>query len=401
MYLHRDIEKVLKTQIKSFSAIAVTGPRQTGKSTLLRNLFGKDYKYISFDDPLTRETALSDPELFLDRAGDYLILDEIQYATPLIPYLKMQIDADRQKKGKYILTGSQQFQMMKSLTESLAGRIALFQLLPFSVFEFPGNIAKGKNNYKTRDSFETFCLKSAFPEPLLTKGLDYEVWLGAYIQTYLERDIRSIHNIGSLREFLQFMRLAASRCSQVLNLNEISREIGVSFNTIKNWLSALEASNVIYLLSPYYKNMGKRITKNPKIYFTDIGLVCYLTGIKTKDLIFDSNMGGALFENFIIQETLKMFYNKGKRPSVFYLRTHNGVEVDLLVEKNTELFPFEIKLTKTPTVTMGKNLEQFRNLFEKLEPQNGKIICLCSDNLTLTKTVSACSVPDFLKWISD
>lgn len=392
MYLKREIEPILLKGAKAFSAIALTGARQTGKSTLLKHFFGKSYTYISFDNPSVRQKALSDPELFLDNVGDKVILDEIQYVPQLMSHLKIRIDNDRQKRGKYLLTGSQQFHLMRHLSDSLAGRIVLFNLYPFSVQE-----VSGQKNISTQKLFEKFCLRGAFPELLTHSKIDTETWYSSYLQTYLERDVRSIFDIGNLRMFSQFVHLLAACCSQLLNLSDLSKETGVSVNTIKNWLSVLEASQIIFILSPYFRNFGKRMVKSPKIYFSDTGLVCHLTGIKNKEMLFHGPMTGALFENFIVQETIKKFYHSGKRPTIYFIRTSNGVEVDLLIEKNMKLYPFEIKLTKSPTIGMTKNMEQFIKLFSKLNLGPGKIICLSEETFYLTRSVIVTDVRNYLK----
>jgi len=394
MYIIREIDTILKKQAKAFSAIALTGARQTGKSTLLNQLFGKTHRYISFDNPTYRQQALANPELFLENAGKYVVFDEIQYVPQLMSYLKIEIDNDRQRKGKYLLTGSQQFHLIKNLTESLAGRVGIFNLYPFSVDEF-----LTKKDISSRLLFEKFALRGAFPELIQNSKINSEIWFASYVQTYLERDVRSVFDIGNLRGFHHFFHLLAARCAQILDLSDLSKEVGVSVNTIKNWLSVLEASQLIYVLPPYFKNFGKRMVKSPKIYFADVGLVCFLTGIKTKDLLYHGPMAGALFENFIVQETIKKFYNSGKRPAIYYMRTSNGVEVDLLIEKNTKLFPFEIKLTKNPTIGMSKGLEQFQKLFSKVNPSKGNIICLSDENFDLSKNVGVMDVKNYLNKI--
>lgn len=396
MYVHRTIEPVIKKLLKQFSALALTGPRQTGKSTLLKNVFGNDYQYITFDDPLNRQRVTDDPELFMSSAAEYVIFDEIQYVPDFIPYLKLAIDGARSVKGKYILTGSQQFNLMKGLTDSLAGRIVLLTLYPFSFHE--------TNTFnKEEDSlsyFENASLKGLYPELVVNKIQDAQMWFGSYLQTYLERDIRTIYNIGNLRQFTQFLHLLASRCSQQLNMSTYSREIGVSVNTIKSWISVLEAGNIIFLMPPYYKNLGKRISKSPKIYWVDNGLVSYLTGVHSKENLLYGLLAGALFENLVISETLKSFYNKGIRPSLYYLRTNNGLEIDLLIEYGNELYPFEIKMTRTPTPQMTKSLGRFTSLFNVLRLSEGHLVCLTDRSYAMSKNVRAVNIPNYLNLIN-
>jgi len=373
---------------RSFPSVAVTGPRQSGKSTLLINTL-RGYNYITLDDPLAREQALTDPQFFLESIGAHTIIDEIQYAPGILSYIKMNIDKSRDRKGMYVFTGSQQFNLIKNLGDSLAGRIGLLDLLPFSVAE----IKKGLNLKTTLDYFVHAALTGSYPELVVDKTIDIHAWYGSYIQTYLERDIRSIHNVGNLRDFQRFMRLLAGRCSQILNMSDIAKDLGVSVPTIKNWLSILEASRIVYLLPPYYNNLGKRITKSPKIYFTDIGVVCYLTGIRDRSHLLEGPMAGPLFENFCIQELLKIFFNLGRRPGLYYLRTSNNLEVDLLIEAEAQaLIPVEVKLSKTPSPGMGANIARFRELYATLDIQKGYIVSLVDKNTPLRPDLTAITI---------
>lgn len=396
-YIHRNIENVLKNSVQHFPAIAVTGPRQSGKSTLLRNTFGRNYSNVSFDDPLTRERAIVDPQLFIEKAGEWIIFDEIQNVPQILPYIKILIDKDRNKYGRFIITGSQQFHLIKDLGDTLAGRIALFDLLPFSVTEKRRIPFLKKKLLTTQDNFKHCCLSGSFPEVVTHPGINFNTWYGSYLQTYLERDIRTIYNIGSLREFQQFLNLLASRCAQILNLSSFAKDLGVSVNTIKKWLSILEASRIIYILSAYHGNLGKRITKNPKIYFLDTALVCYLTRIDTEEHLFNGPLAEVLFENFIIQETVKHFFNRGINPKLYYLRTHNNVEIDLIIEKSLQLYPFEIKLTKTPNLGMAGPIEKFMKIFSKLTINKGRIISLSEQDMPLTEQTSVIKLDSYLK----
>ncbi len=395
-YIHRQLENILKNLIKTFPAVALSGPRQSGKSTLLKNIFGSTHTIVSFDDPITRDRAISDPKLFIDGLGERIIFDEIQYVPQLLSYIKILIDNNRSKPGRFIITGSQQFHLIKNLGDTLAGRIALLNLLPFSIEEKRQVPSLRNKLVDTQANFIHSSLRGSFPEITIHSKMQSDVWYGSYIQTYLERDIRTIYNIGNLREFQQFLHLLATRCSQILNLSSFANDLGISVNTIKKWLSILEASHIIYILPPYYRNMGKRITKSPKIYFLDIGLVCYLTGLKTRDYLLNGPLAGALFENFVIQETVKYFFNQGVKQDLFYLRTHNNLEIDLIIEKNFEIFPFEIKLTKTPKIGMAKPLERFKANFPKLKINAARIITLGEENISLTKNVSVLNFHSYL-----
>lgn len=399
IYIHRQIEKTLKDLVKQFPAVVLTGPRQSGKSTLLANLFGKTHNIISFDDPLMRERALSDPYLFLESAGTRIVFDEIQYVPQILPYIKILIDKDRERRGGFIMTGSCQFNLIKNLTETLAGRIGILELLPFAKSE-KEDIPNLKNKLRTtKNHFIHACLRGSYPEVSVHPVISATNWYASYLATYLERDIRTIYNIGSLREFQRFLQLLASRCSQIINLSSLANDLGTAVNTIKRWVSILEASRIIYLLHPYYQNLGKRITKSPKVYFLDCGMVCYLTGLKDSEHLLKGPMAGALFENYCIQETVKAFFNQGLRPNIFYLRTHNGLEIDLLIEKDNHLHPFEFKLAGTLNVGMTAPIERAKRLFSRLNIGEGRIISLIEEKFPLSKDVFAQSMNGYLKWL--
>lgn len=397
-YIHREIEKILVKAIKQFPVVTVTGPRQSGKTTLIKNVLS-DYNFISFDDPLNREKALSDPIFFLESVGRKVILDEIQYVPQLLSYIKIVVDENRDKKGLFVLTGSQQFTLIKGLTETLAGRVALLKLLPFSKLEREMVPALQNKVSDTLEDFIHASLRGGFPELNVNRKIERKIWYASYFQTYLERDIRAIYDIGSLREFQRFLKIFTARCSQILNLSQLANDVGVAVNTIKKWVSILEASNIIYLLYPYYKNLGKRITKSPKVYFLDSGLVCFLVGIETKKHLINGPLAGELFENYCIQETIKCFYNKGKNPPIYYLRTHNGMEIDLIIEKNMRIYPFEIKFTKTPNLGMAKSIERFKKAYSVLNIELGGLITLAKKEGKLSRDTSIIDFNRYLAWL--
>ncbi len=396
MYIQRTISKQLQNHLKSFSSVAITGARQTGKSTLLKTLFGDKFKYISFDDLLVRERALFDPALFMTEIRDKTILDEIQYVPNLLSYLKIEIDNDKLHYGKYLITGSQQFSLMKGISETLAGRIALLSLFPMSYSE----LAKEKYfNAKTKSTeafFSYACLNGLYPELCTNKRSDSRIWYSSYIQTYLERDMKSIYNIGDIRTFAQFIRILAARCSQLINYSVISKEIGVSVGTIKNWVSILEASQIIYTLKPYFQNLGKRIIKSSKVYWLDSGLVCYLTGIYNKEQLSYGIMTGALFENLIVSETLKFLNNNGLFNPVYFLRTSNNQEIDLLIQSGDKIYPFEIKVTKTPKPAMLKSIDSIKILFPKMNIQKAHLICMIDKGFPITKDANVINLDEYL-----
>jgi hypothetical protein len=392
-YIPRDIEDRLERLLASSPCVAVTGPRQAGKSTLLRHCL-PDYTYVSLDDPFFREQAHADPVFFLDSLGERAIIDEIQLAPGLLSYVKVRVDERRGVKGRYVFTGSQQFGLIKNLSDSLAGRIALLELLPLSV-------AEKRRHISIPDAMGLFrhaALNGSYPELVVDAHVDLPSWYASYLQTYLERDIRTIYNIGDLRDFQRFVRLLSARCGQQLNMSDFSRDLGISVPTVKSWISILEASRVVYLLPPYYSNLGKRITKSPKVYFIDIGLACNLAGVRDEEHLFNGPMAGHLFENFCIQETVKFFLGRGEQPPLYYIRTGNGLEVDLLIEPSAGvLIPVEIKLTKTPSTLIARSLAAFRESFAPLAPAPGLLLSLTDQTRPLTREITSVTLDDYFK----
>lgn len=396
MYIPRTIEKLLPRILATFPCLAVTGPRQSGKSTMLRQAL-PDYRYVTLDDPSVLAQAHADPVYFLDSLGERCIIDEIQLAPGILSYVKMRVDADRHSYGRFVFTGSQQFGMIRNLGDSLAGRIALLDLLPFAADEIRQAIPVDNG----LELFVTACLTGAYPQLATTPEIDRGLWYSSYIQTYLERDIRSLYDIGSLREFHRFMQLLAVRCSQVLNMSSVATDIGVSVTTIKRWLSVLEAGRIIYLLPPHFNNLGKRITKAPKVYFLDTGLACHLAGLRDREQILGGPMAGALFENFCLQEVVKSFDNRGDMPRISYLRTNNSLEVDLIIDmEGLRPLPVEIKLTRTPSLSMASGLTRYAALYANLNPKDGLILCSADGRRPVCRGVEAIGVMEFLELLS-
>ncbi|MBK5277055.1 MAG: ATP-binding protein [Desulfuromonadales bacterium] len=395
MYIQRTIEKLLPGILATFPCLAVTGPRQSGKSTLLRHAL-PEYRYVTLDDPSVLEQAHSDPVYFLDSLGEQCIIDEIQLAPGILSYVKLRVDNDRGRNGRFVFTGSQQFGMIRNLGDSLAGRIALLDLLPFEARE----LQQAAPTLGGLGLFTTSCLTGAYPQLAVTPEIDRRLWYASYIQTYLERDIRSLYDIGSLREFHRFMQLLAVRCSQMLNMSSFATDLGVSVTTVKRWLSVLEAGRIIHLLPPHFNNLGKRITKMPKVYFLDTGLACHLVGIRDREQLLEGPMAGALFENYCLQETVKSFANRGEQPRISYLRTNNGLEVDLIIEgPNLRPLPVEIKLSRTPSQSLASSLSRYAHLFEKADPEDGLLLCLADGQKTISRGVTAIGVEDYLEML--
>jgi len=390
-YVSRDIEKILMSSVKMFPSVIVTGPRQSGKTTLLKHLFSKTHSYVSMDNPDLRLMAINETELFFKNYKPPIIIDEVQYVPQIFSYIKMLIDKDRHEFGQFILTGSQLFPLMANVGESLAGRIGVFTLLPFSIEE-----QINKNKPFNNDMLKRFTLRGGFPEVTLNKAINPELWFAGYLQTYLERDVRQLRQIGSLVDFQRFLQLIAAFNGQAVNLSSLSRDLGVAINTIKAWLSVLEASSQIILIKPFYLNKGKRIIKSPKIYFLDTGLLCYLSGISSINQIFKGPLSGQLFETVVIGEIVKRFYNNGKIPKIYWWRTSYGEEVDFVIEDKGKITPIEVKLSANINMEMAKGLINFYNLFsDKIE--RGFLINLSQDKIKFNDKIESISFIDFAK----
>lgn len=370
-YISRSLEPVLARAAEQFPAVVLVGPRQSGKTTLLKHLFGDRYAIVSLEPPDVRLAAVNDPRGFLSLNPPPVVFDEIQYAPALLPYIKEQIDAQRDRPGQYILTGSQNLLLMNQVTESLAGRAAVLKLLPLSRWEVNHQPQRtlpweGKAaSLPTLSSRELWAhiLRGFYPEIVCNPERDIRLWQSSYVQTYLERDVRSLRNIGNLTLFQTFLRALAIRSGQILNLSDLAKDVGISVNTAKDWISILEASFQIFILRPYYANIGKRLVKSPKVYFTDTGLLCYLVGLRDVEHAISGPMGGSIFENLVIAELFKIFIHRGEEPLLYYWRTASGSEVDVVIESQDNLIPIEIKHTETPRPEMAKGILNFQKDF--------------------------------------
>lgn len=392
MYLRRQLSHTLQKALAQFPAVLVTGPRQAGKTTLLQHEMGEAAGYVSFDDPLERSFALTDPNGFLDRFGDRpVILDEIQYAPELLPLLKLRIDKERQRNGRWLLTGSQQFHLMRNVSESLAGRIAILDQLPFSIAE--------QSEFREL-SLEQLLWNGCYPEPALYPE-KRDLWLRSYIQTYLERDVRQLSNVRDLRAFEQVVALACARHAQEFNSADFSRETGVTLPTVKSWIGLLEASYLLYLLPPFFNNLGKRITKTHKLYMIDSAIAAFLTRQPGADAALSGAMGGALFEGLMVVEAVKTFTNAGLKPSLWFWRSHDGLEVDLIVQSRGKMIPIEIKLTTTPQPAHQVGLQKFRVLAGEECCEPGILVCRVSEAHALPFGVMALPWQDFPGWLKD
>ena len=371
-YITRSLEPVLKKAAAQFPAIVLTGPRQSGKTTLLKHLFGDKFGYVSLEPPDIRAAALEDPRGFLEMHPPPVIFDEAQYVPELFPYVKERIDAKRNRCGQYLLTGSQNILLMERITESLAGRAAILRLLPLSSreahsapqmllpWEKGAKVARRSVSY--RETWHDF-LRGGYPELVANPGRDIGLWQAGYVQTYLERDVRNIRQVGDLSQFQNFLRALAARSAQLLSFSDLARDLGVAVNTVKAWLSVLEATYQVIVLRPYFANVGKRLVKTPKVYFTDVGTLCYLTGLKDPEHAASGPMGGPLMETAVLSEIYKTLTHRGIDPRVYFWRTSSGTEVDIVVEAEGELVPIEVKLSATPRPAMASSVNAFRESF--------------------------------------
>lgn len=404
MKFSRTLAKAITKTSKNFRVLLLIGPRQVGKTTLLKEVQKGKRSYVTLDDLNARAAANSDPAGFIQRLKLPVLIDEVQYAPDLFPYIKMVVDR-RKERGLFWLTGSQQFEMMKNVTESLAGRVAILKLQGISLAEEEGRPStapflpdlktiklRQKNQVKTLTLPKIFnkIWRGSFPDVVVSKGKTWERFYESYVSTYIQRDVRQYLKISDQTAFYKFMQIAAARSGQILNYADMARDIGISEPTVKTWLSALQASGIIYLLQPYFNNRSKRLIQTPKLYFMDTGLCAFLTGWLNDDVLERGAMSGAILETYVVVEIIKSYIHNGRSPHIFFYRDKEKREIDLLIEENNRLYPIEIKKTasiknlKLPDFSVLKDL--------KADVGHGAVICFVDAVLPLSKDVDAIPV---------
>ncbi len=432
MYIHRTLEKFLGKATGQFPVMLVVGPRQVGKTTLLQHLSKRGRSYVTLDDPTLATLAREEPSLFLQRFKPPILIDEIQYAPELLPYIKIHVDRDR-SPGLFWLTGSQQFQLMQGVSESLAGRVGIVNLLGLSTKELQAQPKLATPFLPTRNQLQKrlkpslllslqdvyrIIWRGSYPamwllergagwgdgdtgdgegggygdgrKPIKSNGMDHNLFYSSYVQTYLQRDVRDLANVGDEGSFLKFLRAAAARTGQLLNMSDMARDAAISVPTAKRWLGVLEASGIIYLLEPYHTNTTKRLIKAPKLYFLDTGLCAYLTEWSSPKTLEAGAMSGAILETFIFNEILRSYWHNGKRAPLYYYRDKDKKEVDLLILQDETFYPLEFKKTASPT---KDDTRHFKVLEQLLNPMGeGGVICFAETFLPLGKNISAIPV---------
>jgi hypothetical protein len=396
-----DLERTLATTIqqksKSFRVLLLNGQRQVGKSTLLKNIAcGTDRNYVSLDDMLCRQLAKSDPELFLQQYSPPVIIDEIQYAPELFPYIKIYCDKYPRDKGAFWLTGSQKYKLMHGVQESLAGRIGIFDLFGFSYREkmrkpfsskpfIPAMECSDLTEKLTISDLYQLIWEGSLPEVVLDMPDDKSSYFSSYIQSYIERDVRDVCKVEKPIQFFAFITVVAAQTGQLLNYTSIARDIGIDIKTAQSWMGILERSGIVYLLHPYTPNITSRIVKTPKMYFLDTGLCAYLTKWLTPETLLAGSMSGHILETYVVAEILKSYHHNGREPSMFFYRDTEKREIDIVLSENGTLYPIEIKKTANPSLSDCKNFKLLEKYNKKIG--TGAIICLQPQRVALSRDV--------------
>lgn len=410
MFYKRTIENTIKNVSETFPVLLVTGPRQVGKTTLLESLMEPERKKVSLDNPTIRAMAKSDPELFLQRYAPPVLIDEVQYAPELFPYIKILVD-ERKQKGDFWLTGSQMFRMMKSVTETLAGRAGIIPMLGLSSSEINGqhflqfevdpeeliNRLNFTKPMSVTDVFERI-YKGSMPLVYQEKNVNLQIFFESYLDTYITRDIRNLEQVANETAFINFLRAVAARTATVVNYESLANDVGISAPTAKSWLSLLVSCGIVALIQPYSNNALKRVIKSPRMYFLDTGLCAHLMGWGSPSVLENSSMSGEFFETWVVSEIIKSYYNVGKRPPLYYYRDTNKKEIDLIIYQDGTVYPIEIKKSSAPKMAT-KNFsvlnpiekepteeEKFQGISHlKTNIGTGAVVCLSSDIIPIDK----------------
>ena len=400
-FVRRTLAATVCELSERFGAVLLTGPRQVGKTTLFRHIQRGARNYVTLDDPQDRALAQTDPAAFLQRYEPPVLIDEVQYAPQLFPYVKMSIDK-LGKPGLFWLTGSQQFEMMKHVSESLAGRVAIVKLLGFSMFEEAGKaqlvepfLPKLQRLQNRQQAVTPLSLmqvyqriwRGAFPFVALNRLEDCQQFYQSYVATYMQRDVRDYARIHNESVFLKFLQLAAAHSGQLVNYAHWARDLSVSQPTVKAWLTVLQACGLVYLLQPFETNLSKRVLKTPKLYFLDTGLCCYLAGWSSPQVLERGAMSGAILETYVVSEIIKSYWHNGKEPRVFFYRDKQKREVDVILEENGTIYPVAIKKTATPSKQHAQHFAALQQL--NVSVGCGAVVCFRANYLPLTSDVYA------------
>lgn len=384
MWISRDIEPRLRHSAGTRPVVVLTGARQTGKTSTFRRLF-PEYAFISLDLPTEAEQAEKEPDRFLQRHSPPVIIDEVQYAPGLFRYLKVGVDAHRSRNGQFLLTGSQKFTLMKSVSESLAGRADIVELETLSLAEILAALPQTR--------VETAIVRGGFPELHANPEIDLTGFYNSYLATYLERDVRTLANVGNLRDFERFLRACALRSANLLNKADLARDVGIAPSTVTHWLSALEASGQIVLLEPWFSNRTKSIVKSPKLYLADTGMLCALLNIRSEQALLDSPAAGAIWETFVFAQLRARERNAGRTGGLFFWRDRTR-EVDFVVDIGGRLELFEAKWTEVPVAGDAVNLEFVRNIVGKARTASGSVVCRAPNSFPLGNDFRALPVAE-------